>query len=332
MFELITNTLIYVWETLLHNSIALSLGVLVAVAIKLYVDPERFRNYLEGNNNISIPAVVLFGALTPFCACGTMAIVVSMLATMLPWGPVMAFLVSSPLMAPDEFIMIAGVISMHFAVAVTVASILIGLVAGYLTHIIEKKTEFLEGQIRFLEKRSELTGCGCDCECNLASAIDTTKEMVTAKNIIRPSSFVKKYRLDEWVKDIWEIGIKTVLLYFSIFAAIGYLVNVFIPQEIISNLFSGKNIFSVPLSAIIGLPLYVTGPGAIPLMKAFMDAGASEGAMLAFMITGPGTSAAVIAGIMTILKKKAAVLYVVYLLAGAIFLGYLYDFILILYK
>jgi uncharacterized membrane protein YraQ (UPF0718 family) len=50
--------------------------------------------------------------------------------------------------------------------------------------------------------------------------------------------------------------------------------------------------------------------------------------MLAFMLTGPGTSAGVIAGITTIMKKRAVGLYVAYLLAGAILLGYAYDLIL----
>ena len=56
-----------------------------------------------------------------------------------------------------------------------------------------------------------------------------------------------------------------------------------------------------------------------------MDGGASGGALLAFMITGPGTSAGAIAGLCTIMKKRAVLLYVVYLLIGAILLGYLYN-------
>jgi uncharacterized membrane protein YraQ (UPF0718 family) len=48
------------------------------------------------------------------------------------------------------------------------------------------------------------------------------------------------------------------------------------------------------------------------------------------MITGPGTSAGVIAGIATIMKKRALALYGAYLLVFAIVLGYLYDFLLML--
>lgn len=100
------------------------------------------------------------------------------------------------------------------------------------------------------------------------------------------------------------------------------------PSFILTALFNAKNIFAVPLAAIIGLPLYVNGASSIPLIKALMEGGASGGAMLAFMITGPGTSAGVIAGIGTIMKKRAIILYIAFLLAGAILLGYLYDILI----
>lgn len=137
-------------------------------------------------------------------------------------------------------------------------------------------------------------------------------------------------------KELWDtfidIGVKQILLYFTIFAVIGYLINHFVPSTIITGLFNAKNIFAVPLAAVIGLPLYVTGASSIPLIKTLMDGGASGGAMLAFMITGPGTSAGVIAGIGTIMKKRAIALYVTFLLVGAVLLGYLYDAFLFISK
>jgi uncharacterized membrane protein YraQ (UPF0718 family) len=113
-----------------------------------------------------------------------------------------------------------------------------------------------------------------------------------------------------------------------LFAGIGYLINQFIPTAWISALFGSHNVFAVPLASLIGLPLYVNGDSSIPLLQSLMQSGVSGGAMLAFMITGPGTSAGVLAGIATIMKKKAIALYVAYLFVGAILLGYAYDIIL----
>jgi uncharacterized membrane protein YraQ (UPF0718 family) len=97
-------------------------------------------------------------------------------------------------------------------------------------------------------------------------------------------------------------------------------------------LFSSENIFAVPLAAAIGLPLYVTTESAVPLIKALTDAGASGGATLAFMITGQATSAWVIAGLVTFMKRRAITLYLAFIIIGGVSLGYIYDFYLLITK
>src|SRR5690242_15355974 len=135
ILQFLLDTVVYVLNTLLHNAPALVIGILVAAALQTYIDPERMKGWLMRRSSVSIPATVAFGAFTPFCACGTMAVVISMLATALPWGPVMAFLTSSPLMSPEGFVMMSGILGTSFAVALAAASVLIGLGSGYATHV-----------------------------------------------------------------------------------------------------------------------------------------------------------------------------------------------------
>ena len=172
--------------------------------------------------------------------------------------------------------------------------------------------------------------------CEAAVDINKNRFPVFLINSIEPMQYIisklslliRKIKLNELSKSFWEIGIKQILMYYSIFVGIGFLINKFVPSSIILTLFSPDNIFSVPLAAIVGLPIYVNGESAIPLINSLMAGGASGGAMLAFLITGPGTSAGVIAGISTILKKRTIMLYIMFILAGGILLGYLYDLIL----
>jgi uncharacterized membrane protein YraQ (UPF0718 family) len=288
-----------------------------------------------------------------------MAVVLSMLATALPWGPVMAFLTSSPLMSPEEFVMMSGILGPAFAIAVAVSSVLIGLGSGYATHIIEKKTHFLDNQLRFATATAAgESGCGCSAErtqenpalknaaCCVQDEGSTGKEddcscgegieacgcgAITLEQPSGPigSSF-RKYKIDQVLKAVYEISIKRILPLFALFAGIGYLINQFIPTTWISALFGSHNLFAIPIAAVVGLPLYVNGDSSIPLLQSLMHSGVSGGAMLAFMITGPGTSAGVLAGIATIMKKKAIALYGTYLLVGAIAMGYVYQLILAL--
>ena len=323
MFDLLKETIGYVMGTLIHNAPVLAFGMLIAAGIAVYVDPEKLRMLFMRKAKVSIAGSVAFGAFTPFCACGTMAVIVSMLTTSLPWGPIMAFLTSSPLMSPDEFILISGIVNVRFAVALTAASVIIGIGSGYITHFIEKNTSFLKNQERFAayeaastccgSSRAEEAGCGCQCGTS-----------------VKTEGFIERYKLRELSRVFYEIGIKKVLPYFSIFAAIGFLINKFVPAEIIMRYLGAENIFAVPLMALIGLPLYVSGASSIPVINALIEGGASQGALLAFMITGPGTSAGVLAGLVTIMKKRAIGLYVAYLLVFAVILGYLFEFLTML--
>ena len=148
--------------------------------------------------------------------------------------------------------------------------------------------------------------------------------------IKKTGSFAEKYKLKELLKVFYEVGIKQVILYFAIFAAIGFLINRFVPAEVITKYLGTDNKFAVPLMALVGLPLFVSGSSSIPILNTLIAGGASQGALLAFMITGPGTSAGVIAGLAVIMKRKAIGLYIAYFLAFGILLGYLYDFLLML--
>ncbi len=332
MLNLLKETLLYVLTTLMHNAPILAFGILIAAIMKVYVDPEKLKAKLTKRSGISIPVTVAFGAFTPFCACGTMAVIVSMLTTALPWGPIMAFLTSSPLMSPNEFILYSGIINVKFAVALATASVIIGIGAGYLTHLIEKHTSFLDGQARFEKIKIKPPCCAAEIEETIScGCTETAASICECDRVeVKPQNLIEKYRLKELLKVFYEVGIKQVLVYFSIFAAIGFMINRYIPAELIMRYFGTGNKFAVPLLAMIGLPLYVSGSSSIPIVMALMTGGASNGALLAFMITGPGTSAGVLAGIATIMKKRALALYVAYLLVFSIVLGYLYDFLLML--
>lgn len=118
------------------------------------------------------------------------------------------------------------------------------------------------------------------------------------------------------------------MLFYSLFVAIGFVISRFVPSSIIMAFFGSKTGFAVPLAALVGLPLYVSGEAAVPLISTLMADGAGGGAMLAFMITGPATSAWVIAGISTFMKRRVVGLYVLFILAGGIVFGYFYDLLL----
>lgn len=346
MIKILTEILSSVWHYLSADWLILLIGITMAVSITVYVDSNKLKKMLMKRTGISIPGAVLFGALTPLCACGTMAVLLAMFVSAMPWGPVMAFLISSPLASPSEYLFETAFFGPKFATAVLVTSIVLGLSAGFLANYLQKKTNFFNDQFRLASAASEsccavssdtVQGNNC-CSTNTRVSISKYKssnfkavvlkkqEYTKEKDSInRVKVLVQKYKLDKFAKEFLNIGIRKILCYFVIFIAIGRVVEMIIPQSLIMTLFSVDKAYSVPLAATIGLPLYLNDSSALPLLKSLMNSGAGEGTVLAFLITGKATGVPVIAGMATFLKKRAMLFYVGFIYVGGIVAGYIFQ-------
>src|SRR5512132_2474652 len=123
MFDLLTKTLMQVVVTFAHTWPYLVLSVLIAAALKVHVEPARLRAWLARHQRASVVGAIGLAVLTPLCSCGTMALVLAMLATSMPWAPLVAFMVASPLTSPGQLLLTAGLFGwtfagFHFAVAI----------------------------------------------------------------------------------------------------------------------------------------------------------------------------------------------------------------------
>lgn len=304
IFNAILGYLIADWYILLF-------GILIAVSMDVYGNPEKFKAYLTKHSGASIPAAVAFGAFTPLCACGTMGVLLAMFVTSLPWGAVMAFLVSSPLTSPSEFLFEGAFLGWSFAKAMLVSSLILGFSAGFVATFLEKHTSFFNDQFRLLGTKS--TGSSPVTPTTLLTSLPTR-------------SFVERYRLKQFALRFYELGIKKILFYFILFIALGRVVEYFIPTAFISQLFGANSAASIPLAATIGLPLYLNNASAMPLLRTFMDAGASQGAILAFLIAGKATGIPVITGMSAFIRRRAMIFYVLWVYVGAMICGTLYQF------
>lgn len=367
VINFLSGVLVYLLQTLAANWFVLLFGIVVAVLISVYVDPEKARKLFLRRPRFLILGSVIFGAVTPFCACGTMAVVLSLVTSTIPWGAIMAFLVSSPLMSPDTFVLLSGFLGVKFAIALTLSSIVLGFGAGWLTQWIEKSTNYLDNQLRLngqtVNKRkikkqwesaesyvrsynqnanlsdlrvvayssndgSNTICCTTTESCCTEHAINDIEENVISGNY---SKIIDRIKLKKFIRSFIELGVVKVFPLFVLFVVIAYVVKEFVPTAWIVNLFSGEHFYSVPLAALIGLPMYVSDATVVPLLQVLRDAGASDGAILAYMIAGPATSIGVIGGLSVIMKRRAIILYVAIILIGAILLGYGYDLLIVLF-
>lgn len=289
-----TQTFLELWPLLL-------LSIVISVALKLYIDEDRVANFLKRNQRNSVAMSTALAVGTPFCSCGTTAVVLGMMASTIPWAPIVAFLVASPLTSPQEMIYSAGLFGWPFAIAFMLASILLGLAGGAIAGFAESRG-WLVNQSRFKPKPETALPM-------LQLASNPSKPQVTPKIFGR---------------ELFDVTWKLVLMFFG-FSFIGYFLNGIIPQDWIKSAFGSGNAFSIPLAAILGIPFYLNTEASLPLVRTFIDSGMSHGAALAFLITGAGTSIGAIAGALTIARWRVIGIVLGTLVVGAIFLGSAYD-------
>ena len=73
--EIFSRVALDVWTTIAHNWPFLLASVVVASVIQVFVGTDRLARWLRARTWIAVLGAVVLGALTPFCSCGTTAVV-----------------------------------------------------------------------------------------------------------------------------------------------------------------------------------------------------------------------------------------------------------------
>src|SRR5512143_362690 len=128
-----------VLQTFSHNWYLLLISIIVSAALKLYVDQDAIARFLRRNTKNSVLLSTGVAVATPFCSCGTTAVILGMMASTIPWAPIVAFMVASPLTSPGELFYSAGLFGWNFAIAFFLASIVLGLIGGAIASFAESR-------------------------------------------------------------------------------------------------------------------------------------------------------------------------------------------------
>ncbi len=338
--EVLRQSLLETYGSLVRYLPYLVVGTAIAAALRVHMDQRALARAISKYARTSIPLVTLFATLTPFCSCGTVAVVLSMIASTVPWGPIVAFMASSPLMSPSQFVHMSGIMGWEFAVALLVASIAIGIGAGYVADILDRRG-FLRGQARMGAGARESAvsaaaaaapsgGCSCgSAAARPAQAGGSVGAAAPACGCSAPAEAPRSLRLLEMVEAGIPLGLR-ILGFFLAFSFAGHLLTLAFPSRWMLELFGEGRIYGVPLAASVGVPLYINAEVSMPLIKSFSEMGMSQGAALALIITGAGTSVGAIGGALMIARARVIGLVVASLWVGAVLAGYLYDLLLAL--
>lgn len=122
--------------------------------------------------------------------------------------------------------------------------------------------------------------------------------------------------------------IKGVALYIVIGIAIGAAMHGFLPTGFFEAYINKGQWFSVPLTVLIGVPMYSNAAGVIPVIQVLVDKGVPLGTAIAFMMGVIGLSLPEAILLKKVMSWKLVAIYFGTIACFMIFSGYLFNLIL----
>ncbi|MCK5837377.1 MAG: permease, partial [Desulfobacula sp.] len=128
----------------------------------------------------------------------------------------------------------------------------------------------------------------------------------------------------EAVKEI----IGRVWIYVIIGIAVGAGIHGFVPEGVMASIMGKGSWWSVPLSVLIGVPMYSNAAGIIPVVEALLGKGAALGTVLAFMMSVIALSLPEMVILRKVLKPKLIAVFIGVVACGILSVGYLFNAII----
>lgn len=283
--------------------LALFIGVSFFVAmLREFISEETLRKFLTRPSKWTGNVLgALFGALTPFCSCSTIPIMVGLMSAGAPFGATMSFLVASPLLNP----VILALFLMLLGWKVTILYTSVTFVAAVLSGAVWEQMG-LASDYKMASRQSACCCCGCG----------------PAEPEIMPVNWQDKTKRAG--VQTWAL-FRQVLPYLLFGAGIGAFIYGFVPEEFIIRVAGPDNFWAIPVAAAIGVPMYIRVETMLPISSVLLEKGMSIGALIALIIGGAGASIPEVTLLASIFKARLVAVFVVTILFVAIVAGYIFQ-------
>jgi uncharacterized membrane protein YraQ (UPF0718 family) len=298
------ESLVFVARALAAIAPFLLLAVLVAAAAAASGADRVVARAFSGHPSRSVALASLVGALSPFCSCGVIPLVAAMLRAGVPLAPVMAFWLASPVMDPEMFILTAAGVGAGFAAAKTVAAVVLGLLGGAVVLVLQRAGAL----------RAALRGAACGGCCAAPDAAAP----------VQWRFWRVPGRRARFLADARRTG-GFLLKWLTLAYFVESLMIAWLPAHWVAGALGDGQTMAIPLAAVVGVPTYLNGYAAIPLIAGLLDMGMSPGAALAFATAGAVSSLPAAIAVWALVRRAVFVLYLGLGLAGATLVGIAYQ-------
>lgn len=278
----------------------LTLIIFLVGIIRSYFSPEKTRKALEGKSLFTGNILAsLLGIVTPFCSCSAIPLFLGFVEAGIPIGVTFSFLIASPMINEVAIVLLFGMFGWKTAAIYIVSGLVIAIIAGWVIGRLNLRHWVQDWVYQSHFGNSDSEGEKMKFAYRIQYGCNTVKEIVGK---------------------VW--------LYVVIGIAVGAGAHGYVPEDFMASLMGKSAWYSVPLSVIIGVPLYSNAAGIIPIVSVLIEKGASLGTALAFMMAVIGLSLPEMIILKKVLKIQFILTFAVIMAIGIMLVGFLFNAIM----
>jgi uncharacterized protein len=275
----------------------LTLIIFLVGIIRTFFTPERTRKALEGKKTFTgnVMAATL-GIVTPFCSCSAIPLFLGFVEAGIPLGVTFSFLISSPMINEVAVVLLYGMFGWKVALIYVGTGLVIAIIAGWIIGLL-KLEKWVEPWVY---------------ETHLGNNSEDERIITFGDRISLGYDAIK-----DIVGKVW--------IYVALGIAVGAGAHGYVPQDFMAALMGKSAWYSVPLSILIGIPLYSNAAGIVPIVSVLIEKGAALGTSLAFMMAVIGLSLPEMIILRKVLKLPLIFTFIGVVGTGIMIVGYLFN-------
>lgn len=289
----------------LESGIWIIVSLFVAGLIHEFLDTSWVRDTLNRSGIRSVSGALVLGALLPICSCGVIPLAVGLYLSGVRLAAVMTFAAATPIINPAAVVLSYALLGPELTLAYVVFGLVAPVAVGYATE--------RWGGRRLTPVASRLQSCCSETASCCADRAETPRaETAPLSRRLRNAM--------RW--GFGEFG-PTLGLYIGIGALLAGAVVTLVPTGWITGYLGGSASF-IPLlfAALFGASIYVCAVAHIPVVAAFLAAGAGPGFGIVFLVTGAATNLPELFALQRTLGTRIVVIYVVGLIGLSLLAGW----------
>lgn len=342
----------FMLEALAHTWPYLLVTIPLAVAVKLSGASKYIQRAFQAGPIVAIFLATIVGAFSPFCSCGVIPVVATLLIGGVPLAPVMSFWLASPSMDPETFFLSVSMVGWELAVWRLTATLVMSLGAGLITHALTQ-SGWLPGVVLRRDYRVDAPSTGEVLRRSwenlrrrwqpapqpvlavyAPSATTIPLGMIAAAPALEPEPSGSSCAVPTQPSFAQKLGQETlsatwmVLKFMTLAFFLEALITLYVPAEWITAVLGGKSGWTVFAAALLGVPIYTSNLAALPMIGGLLAQGMNPAAALAFLVAGPTTTIPAMAVVWGLVSRRVFTLYILFALFGAIFAGLVYLLVL----